>query len=123
MSVTDEIRKLVEEELKNENALSKTLDSAKNVAKRLGKNIGDEVEDFVGGPVKDAAGEVLKDVRVFREAYRLVGLGWIYAPTSWPVLGPLVDQIYRLWARWRLTFTFRPSLDQLCKARELCIKN
>ena len=61
MSVTDEIRKLVEEELKNENALSKTLDSAKNVAKRLGKNIGDEVEDFVGGPVKDAAGEVLKD--------------------------------------------------------------
>ena len=61
MSVTDEIRKLVEEELKNENALSKTLDSAKNVAKRLGKNIGDEVEDVVSGPVTYAAGEVLKD--------------------------------------------------------------
>ena len=61
MSVTGKIIKLVEEELKNENALSKTLDSATNVAKKLGKNIGDEVEDFVDRPVKYAAGEILKD--------------------------------------------------------------
>ena len=61
MSVTDEIRKLVEEELKNENALSKTLDSAKGVAKGALKNIGDEVADFVDRPVKYAAGETLKD--------------------------------------------------------------
>ena len=54
MSVTDEIRKLVEEELKNENALSKTLDSAKGVAKGALKNIGDEVADFVDRPVKYA---------------------------------------------------------------------
>ena len=66
-----------------------------------------------------SAGEVLKDVRVFREAYRLVGLGWVYAPTTWPVLGPLVDLAYRFWSRWRLPFTRRPSLDQLCKSREL----
>ena len=65
-----------------------------------------------------SSGEVLKDVRVFREAYRLVGLGWVYAPTTWPVLGPLVDEFYRLWARWRLPFTRRPSLDQLCNLRE-----
>ena len=65
-----------------------------------------------------SSGEVLKDVRVFREAYRLVGLGWVYAPTTWPVLGPLVDAFYRLWARRRLSFTRRPSLDQLCKLRE-----
>lgn len=61
MSVTGKIIELVEEELKNENALSKTLDSAKNVVKKLGKNIGDEVEDFVDRPVTYAAGEVLKD--------------------------------------------------------------
>ena len=67
----------------------------------------------------NSSGEVLKDVRVFREAYRLVGLGWVYAPTTWPVLGSLVDEFYRLWARWRLPFTRRPSLDQLCKVREL----
>ena len=65
-----------------------------------------------------SSGEVLKDVRVFREAYRLVGLGWVYAPTTWPVLGSLVDEFYRLWARWRLLFTRRPSLDQLCNLRE-----
>ncbi len=65
-----------------------------------------------------ASGEVLKDVRVFREVYRLVGLGWVYAPTTWPVLEPLGDKFYRLWARWRLPFTRRPSLDQLCQVRE-----
>ena len=32
-------------------------------------------------------GEILKDVAVFREAYRCVGLGWIYAPTAWPWVG------------------------------------
>ncbi len=70
-----------------------------------------------------SSGEVLKDVRVFREAYRLVGLGWVYEPTTWPVLGPFVDEVYRLWARWRLFFTRRPSLDQLCKLRKIEKKN
>ena len=64
-------------------------------------------------------GEILKDVQVFREAYQLVGLGWVYAPTKWPVLGGLIDELYKLWARWRLPFTRRPSLAQLCKTREL----
>ena len=64
------------------------------------------------------SGQILKDVGVFREAYRLVGLGWFYAPTTWPLLGALIDVIYRLWARWRFPFTGRPSLDQLCKSRE-----
>lgn len=63
-------------------------------------------------------GEVIKDVRVFREAYRLIGLGWVYEPTTWPILGELVDKVYRLWARWRLPFTGRSSLDQLCRSRE-----
>ena len=65
-----------------------------------------------------SSGEILKDVQVFREAYRLVGLGWIYAPTTWPVIGSLIDQVYRFWAQRRLSFTRRPSLDQLCRSRE-----
>ena len=69
------------------------------------------------------SGEILKDVAVFREAYRLIGLGWIYAPTSWPILGSLIDQVYKLWAQWRLPLTRRPSLDQLCKEKELCKYN
>ena len=56
------------------------------------------------------SGEILKDVAVFREAYRLVGLGWIYAPTNWPMLGSLIDQVYKIWAYWRLPLTRRPSL-------------
>jgi len=62
-------------------------------------------------------GTVLKDVAVFREAYRLIGLGWLYAPTAWPVIGPLADWVYGLWAQWRLALTGRPNLDQLCNCR------
>ena len=66
------------------------------------------------------SGEILKDVSVFREAYRLIGLGWIYAPTTWPLIGTLIDQVYEVWAKWRLPLTRRPSLDQLCKEKEFC---
>ncbi|WP_320676233.1 DUF393 domain-containing protein [Prochlorococcus sp. MIT 1300] len=65
-----------------------------------------------------SSGEVLKDVRVFREAYRLVGLGWVYEPTTWPLIGTFVDAAYRFWSRRRLSFTRRPSIDQLCKLHE-----
>jgi predicted DCC family thiol-disulfide oxidoreductase YuxK len=41
----------------------------------------------------------------------------LYAPTAWPLLGPLVEQAYALWAGWRLRLTGRPSLDQLCQQR------
>jgi predicted DCC family thiol-disulfide oxidoreductase YuxK len=64
-----------------------------------------------------ADGQVIRDVEVFRQAYGLVGLGWLYAPTRWPLLRPLVDALYGLWARWRLAITGRPSLDTLCRDR------
>ena len=64
-----------------------------------------------------ADGSVLQDVAVFREAYRLVGLGWIYAPTRWPLIGALVDRIYAIWASRRLEITRRPDLDSLCRER------
>lgn len=64
-----------------------------------------------------ADGEVVRDVAVFRRAYSLLGLGWLYAPTGWPLLGPLIDRAYGLWARWRLRLTGRPDLDQLCACR------
>jgi predicted DCC family thiol-disulfide oxidoreductase YuxK len=65
-----------------------------------------------------ADGTVLRDVAVFRRAYELIGLGWLYAPTSWPLLGPLADAAYRFWARARLRLTGRSSLEQLCAERE-----
>jgi len=66
----------------------------------------------------DAEGRVIKDVAVFREAYRLVGWGWLYAPTSWPLIGPLVDGLYGLWADWRLQLTGRGDLNTLCELRQ-----
>ena len=68
----------------------------------------------------EADGTVLRDVAVFRRAYALIGLGWLYAPTGWPVLAPLADGLYRLWARWRLNLTGRPPLEALCRDREQC---
>lgn len=64
-----------------------------------------------------AEGEVLRDVEVFRRAYGLVGLGWLYAPSSWPLVRPLADLAYRLWAAWRLRLTGRADLDSLCRNR------
>jgi len=64
-----------------------------------------------------ANGEVLRDVEVFRSAYGLIGLGWLYAPTGWPLLAPLVNALYALWAWARLGMTGRPSLEQLCSVR------
>jgi predicted DCC family thiol-disulfide oxidoreductase YuxK len=66
----------------------------------------------------DGEGAVLRDVAVFRRAYELIGLGWLYAPTRWPLIGPLAEAVYRLWARLRLRVTGRPSLEQLCHERE-----
>lgn len=65
-----------------------------------------------------ADGRVLRDLAVFQEAYRLVGLGWIYAPIEWPVIGQLAQVVYRFWARLRLRITGRPDLDTLCAGRE-----
>jgi len=64
-----------------------------------------------------ADGSVLRDVAVFRRAYELIGLGWLYAPTAWPLVGPLVNFAYGLWAAWRLRLTGRPPLEELCGQR------
>jgi predicted DCC family thiol-disulfide oxidoreductase YuxK len=47
-------------------------------------------------------GRVVEGVEVFRRAYAAVGLGWLMAPTRWPLLRPLADAGYRWFARNRL---------------------
>ncbi|NMF85735.1 DUF393 domain-containing protein [Nodosilinea sp. P-1105] len=63
-------------------------------------------------------GTVVNNVEVFRRVYDVLGMGWIYAPTRWPILGPLVNWLYGLWADWRLALTGRPSLKTILAARE-----
>lgn len=41
-----------------------------------------------------ADGQVVRGVAVFRLAYSAVGLGWLTAPTAWPVLRQLADRAY-----------------------------
>ena len=62
-------------------------------------------------------GDVLQDIAVFREAYRLIGLGWLYAPTRWPFVAPLANLAYGFWASKRLQWTGRSDLDTLCDDR------
>jgi predicted DCC family thiol-disulfide oxidoreductase YuxK len=66
----------------------------------------------------ESDGTVLRNLAVFRRAYELIGLGWLYAPTRWPLVGALAEAAYGLWARWRLRLTGRPELEALCAARE-----
>ena len=65
----------------------------------------------------DADGAVLRDVEVFRRAYELIGMGWLYATTQWPLLRPMTNLAYGIWADMRLRITGRPSLESLCHAR------
>lgn len=65
-----------------------------------------------------ADGTVIKNVEVFRQVYDVLGMGWIYAPTRWPIVGALVDWTYGVWASWRLAVTGRPSLKTILAERE-----
>ena len=59
-------------------------------------------------------GLLIKDIKVFQEAYTLIGLGWIYAPTKLPIFDKFIEFIYGIWAKYRLKLTFRPSIEKLC---------
>lgn len=48
-----------------------------------------------------AEGTIVRGMAVFREAYAAVGLGWLVAPTGWPLLRPVCDLMYRAFARIR----------------------
>lgn len=61
---------------------------------------------------------VIKNVEVFRRVYEALGMGWVYAATRWPLIGPLVDWAYDRWADWRLRMTGRPDLATLIAQRE-----
>jgi predicted DCC family thiol-disulfide oxidoreductase YuxK len=48
-------------------------------------------------------GRMVRRVEAFRQAYRAVGLGWLVAPTGWPVLRWVFDRLYGLFARHRVS--------------------
>ncbi|MCL4220310.1 MAG: DUF393 domain-containing protein [Phycisphaerales bacterium] len=46
-------------------------------------------------------GRLVTGMEVFRRAYGTLGWGWVWAPTGWPVLRPVFDGLYRIFARYR----------------------
>jgi predicted DCC family thiol-disulfide oxidoreductase YuxK len=52
-------------------------------------------------------GRVVEGMEVFRRAYAGVGLGWLLAPSRWPLAGRLFDRAYEFFARNRLRWTGR----------------
>jgi predicted DCC family thiol-disulfide oxidoreductase YuxK len=49
----------------------------------------------------DSDGRILRGMEVIRAAYKAVGIGWLAAPTGWPVLRPMFDALYRWVAKNR----------------------
>ena len=68
-------------------------------------------------------GSVIQNVEVFRRVYEILGIGWIYAATKWPIIGPVVDALYGVWADWRLAVTGRPDLQTILAEREERLKS
>ncbi len=61
-----------------------------------------------------ASGELIKAMPVFREVYKAVGLGWLLAPTAWPLLKPVFDYLYQVFAK------HRHKLGQLFSHKTAC---
>ena len=66
----------------------------------------EEVMGVLHGVLPD--GRVVRRVEAIRRAYQAVGLGWLVAPTGWPVLAWVFDGLYGAFAR------HRRGLGQLC---------
>jgi len=69
---------------------------------------------------EDGTETVMTGVEVFREAYELVGLGFVYAFLDVPVLKRAASALYDAWARIRLPLTGRPSLEVLLAEKKTC---
>jgi predicted DCC family thiol-disulfide oxidoreductase YuxK len=51
-----------------------------------------EVMARIHGVLPD--GTLIEGVEVFRRLYAAVGLGWLVAPTRWPILRPIFDALH-----------------------------
>lgn len=49
-------------------------------------------------------GRIVKRADAIQEAYRAVGLGWLVAPLSWPIIGWIADKAYGIFARKRMAW-------------------
>ena len=57
-------------------------------------------------------------ILVFRRLYESVGLGWVYGVTKVPWVGRVADQVYGVWAKYRMQITGRSDLDVILERRK-----
>ncbi len=62
-------------------------------------------------------GEIVVGVEVFRRLYAAVGFRTLVSISRWPVIAPLLDVAYRLFARNRLRLTGRCAGRLACSVR------
>ena len=63
------------------------------------------------------SGEMVTKVEVFRQAYRAIGMSWLVAPTSWPILRNVFDFLYICFAKVRapLGRLFGRNCEEVCR--------
>ncbi len=65
-------------------------------------------------------GRVIRGMAVFRRAYDAVGMGWLLAPTNWPILRRFFDAGYQWFARNRLRLTGRGGKCDTGRCQTAC---
>mmetsp|Transcript_17745 Transcript_17745/g.29760 ORF Transcript_17745/g.29760 Transcript_17745/m.29760 type:complete len:193 (-) Transcript_17745:334-912(-) len=63
-------------------------------------------------------GEIITGVAVFREMYSLVGLGALFNFTKFPIIRPIADTAYVIWARYRTTVTRGEPLESILSRKK-----
>ena len=63
-------------------------------------------------------GQIVEGVAVFSAAYDLVGLGWLFRFTEWPLTKPVAQWGYDVFAKYRTSVTRGSSLESLVEAYE-----
>ncbi|KAG0446904.1 hypothetical protein HPP92_028577 [Vanilla planifolia] len=63
-------------------------------------------------------GIIYTDVEAFRRLYEEVGLGWVYYITKYEPISTIANAVYRIWAKYRLKITGRPSLERILESKK-----
>ena len=78
---------------------------------RTGKTHDELMAEIFG---RMPSGELVTGMEVFRQLYGAVGLGFLFAPTAWPIAAPAFDKAYQLFAKNRLRLTGRCNPETGC---------
>ena len=71
-----------------------------------------ELMDRIHGRLPNGA--LIEGVEVFRQLYSAIGLGWLVALTRLPGVSHLLDALYQVFAKNRLKWTGRCSVESGC---------